>query len=164
QHAGRLDPVGLDGPRLFPVTHAEAQRALRRFLDTRLRTFGAYQDAMLAGDWAMSHALVSVALNLGLLDPLDVVRRAEGRTRDGRAPLNSVEGFIRQILGWREWIWHLYWYLGPGYLDRNALHATTPLPEWWRTLDAEKVSARCLHEALAGVRDRGYAHHIQRLM
>lgn len=157
---GRIDPVGDDGPRIFPVTHAEAQRALRRFLTTRLATFGAHEDAMLARDWAMSHALLSVPLNLGLLAPLDVVRQAERHD----APLNSVEGFIRQILGWREWIWHLYWYLGPEYLDRNALHARVEPPEWWRRLDASEVTARCLREVLDGVRDRGWAHHIQRLM
>ncbi len=159
---GRIEPVGEDGPRIFPATHIEANRALRRFLTTRLRTFGAHQDAMLSRDWAMSHALLSVPLNLGLLAPLYVVRQAEKHR--GGAPLNSVEGFIRQVLGWREWIWQLYWYLGPEYLDGNALHATAPLPTWWRELDADAVTARCLHEALAGVRDRGYAHHIQRLM
>jgi deoxyribodipyrimidine photolyase-related protein len=160
----RLDLVGSDGPRIFAVTHAEARRALERFLTARLPTFGAYQDAMLDGDWAMSHALLSVPLNLGLLDPLRVVRAAERRHRDGSAPLNSVEGFIRQILGWREWVWHLYWYFGPDYLEHNALRAETRLPAWWRRLEPERVTARCLRTALTGVRDRGYAHHIQRLM
>jgi deoxyribodipyrimidine photolyase-related protein len=119
---------------------------------------------MLACDWAMSHALLSVPLNLGLLAPLDVVREAERCHREGRAPLNSVEGFIRQILGWREWIWQLYWYLGPEYPGRNALDARTALPGWWREPDPDAVTAACLRAALAGVRDRGYAHHIQRLM
>jgi deoxyribodipyrimidine photolyase-related protein len=157
-----IGTVGDDGPRLFPVTSAEAHRALRRFLTARLPAFGAHQDAMLAGDWAMAHALISVPLNLGLLAPLHVVRQAE--RCQGEAPLNSVEGFIRQILGWREWIWHLYWHFGPGYLDHNALDATTPLPAWWRRLDTAEVTARCLRGALEGVRERGYAHHIQRLM
>ena len=161
---GRIGPVGADGPRVFAATHEEARRALRRFLTTRLATFGPHQDAMLAGDWTMSHALLSASLNLGLLDPLTMVREAEERLRRGEAPLNSVEGFVRQILGWREWIWHLYWHLGPSYLDRNALAAHTPLPGWWRRLDPAPVEARCLRVALAGVRDRGYAHHIQRLM
>jgi deoxyribodipyrimidine photolyase-related protein len=164
ERAGRIHPVGSDGPRLFPVTHAEAQRALRRFVTSRLPTFGAHEDAMLAGDWTMSHALLSAPLNLGLLAPLHVVRQAERCHRDGRAPLNSTEGFIRQILGWREWIWHLYWHMGPEYLDGNALEATTALPDWWQALDPAEVTARCLHDVLAGVRDRGYAHHIQRLM
>jgi deoxyribodipyrimidine photolyase-related protein len=161
---GRVDPVGADGPRAFAATRAEARRALRRFLDTRLVTFGPYQDAMLEADPVMSHALLSASLNLGLLDPLHVVREAERCLHDGRAPVHSVEGFIRQVLGWREWIWHLYWYLGPSYLDRNALGATTPLPRWWVELDPAAVTARCLRDTLAGVRDRGWAHHIQRLM
>lgn len=99
--AGAIHPVGVDGPRRFAVTHDEARRALRRFLDARLPTFGPQQDAMLSQDWAMSHALLSVPLNLGLLDPLGVVRQAERRWREGRAPLAGTEGFIRQVLRWR---------------------------------------------------------------
>ncbi|MDT8915162.1 cryptochrome/photolyase family protein [Amycolatopsis sp. PS_44_ISF1] len=161
---GLITTVGADGPRRFAVSRAEARRALRKFLDDRLPSFGAHQDAMLAGDWAMSHALLSVPLNLGLLHPLDVVEQAERRYREGTAPLPAVEGFIRQVLGWREWVWHLYWYLGPDYLRHNELGAHTPLPGWWRDLDPGAVGARCLRTALAGVRDRGYAHHIERLM
>jgi deoxyribodipyrimidine photolyase-related protein len=119
---------------------------------------------MLADDWAMSHALLSVPLNLGLLDPVRVVREAESRYLDGTAPLNSVEGFVRQVLGWREWVWHMYWHMGPGYLTRNALRARGAQPGWWLDLDPGQVTARCLHAALADVRDRGFAHHIQRLM
>ncbi|MET0235670.1 MAG: cryptochrome/photolyase family protein [Kibdelosporangium sp.] len=161
---GRINPAGADGPRLFAASRHEAGEALGSFLDGRLATFGMYQDAMLESDWSMSHALLSVPLNLGLLDPMLVVRAAESRYAQGLAPLNSVEGFIRQILGWREWVWHMYWHLGPGYLRRNELRAGSRLPRWWRDLDADKVTARCLSTALAGVRDRGYAHHIQRLM
>jgi deoxyribodipyrimidine photolyase-related protein len=161
---GRVHPVGVDGPRLFAAGCAEAQRALRRFLDERLATFGPHQDAILGADWAMSHALLSVPLNLGLLDPLDVVREAEARYRAGVAALASVEGFVRQVLGWREWVWQLYWYLGPDYLRRNRLQAHRKLPQWWRELDADALEAACLRTALAGVRDRGYVHHIQRLM
>ncbi|MBK1783752.1 cryptochrome/photolyase family protein [Prauserella cavernicola] len=161
---GAIRPVGVDGPRRFAVGHDEARRALRRFLDHRLPTFGPHQDAMLGGDWAMSHALLSVPLNLGLLDPLDVAREAEQCYRSGDAPLASVEGFIRQVLGWREWVWHLYWHLGPDYLRRNKLQARRTLPDWWWRLDADAIEASCLRTALAGVRDRGYAHHIERLM
>ncbi|WP_326950132.1 cryptochrome/photolyase family protein [Amycolatopsis sp. NBC_01307] len=164
ERAGTIHPVGVDGPRRFAVGHDEAQRALRRFLDHRLAAFGPHQDAMLTHDWAMAHALLSVPLNLGLLDPLDVVRQAEARWRDGTAPLEGVEGFVRQVLGWREWVWHLYWHLGPDYLRRNALQARRKLPDWWWQLDADAVEAACLRTALAGVRDRGYAHHIERLM
>ncbi|MFR9728277.1 cryptochrome/photolyase family protein [Saccharopolyspora sp. MS10] len=161
---GRARPVGADGPRIFPVTAREARSAARRFLRHRLPEFGPHQDAMLGEDWAMAHALLSVPLNLGLLDPLRLVRDAEREHRRGSAPLASTEGFVRQVLGWREYVWQLYWHLGPGYQRRNALRARTSLPRWWRELDAEGVSAECLRVALAGVRDRGWAHHIQRLM
>jgi len=156
--------VGADGPRLFAVTPAEAKRALARFIEHRLVTFGRYEDAMMGHDWAMSHSLLSVPLNLGVLHPLDAVEAAEDAYRRNNAPLAAVEGFIRQILGWREYMWHLYWHFGPGYLRNNTLGAHTPLPRWWRELDADAVTAECLRNALAGVRDRGWTHHIQRLM
>ena len=159
-----LDTVGVDGPRLFAVTPAEARRALTRFIADRLPMFGRYEDAIMGGDWAMAHSLLSVPLNLGVLHPLDAVHAAEQAYRDGAAPLAAVEGFIRQILGWREYMWHLYWHFGPDYLTNNALGAHTPLPRWWADLDADAVSAECLRQALAGVRDRGWVHHIQRLM
>ncbi|MDY6998914.1 MAG: cryptochrome/photolyase family protein [Actinomycetota bacterium] len=159
-----LDTVGVDGPRLFAVTPAEAKRALTRFVDRRLPSFGRYEDAIMTEDWAMSHSLLSVPLNLGALHPLDAVESAEIAYRDGKAPLAAVEGFIRQLLGWREYMWHLYWHFGPDYTANNALGARARLPRWWVDLDADAVTARCLHHALAGVRDRGWAHHIQRLM
>jgi deoxyribodipyrimidine photolyase-related protein len=103
-------------------------------------------------------------LNLSLLDPLDVVHAAERATREDRVSLASAEGFIRQILGWREFIWHLYWHFGADYTASNELDATEPLPDWFRHLDADAVTARCLSDALSGVRDRGWVHHIPRLM
>ena len=160
-----LDTVGIDGPRLFAVTPAEARRALKRFIEHRLPAFGRYEDAMMSQDWAMSHSLLSVPLNLGVLHPLDAVEAAQQAYRDGTAPLAAVEGFIRQILGWREYMWHLYWHFGADYTSaNNELQAHTPLPDWWKDLDADAVTARCLHAALQGVRDRGWNHHIQRLM
>jgi deoxyribodipyrimidine photolyase-related protein len=159
-----IDTVGSDGPRLFAVTPREAQEALAHFVEHRLPLFGRYEDAMLSDDWAMSHSLLSVPLNLGVLHPLDAVHAAEQAYRDGAAPLAAVEGFIRQILGWREYMWQLYWHFGPEYLDSNHLGAHTALPDWWTNLDADAVQAECLRQALAGVRDRGWAHHIQRLM
>ncbi len=159
-----LDTVGADGPRLFAVTPAEARAALDRFIADRLPLFGRYEDAVMGADWAMAHSLLSVPLNLGVLHPLDAVHAAEQAYRDGAAPLAAAEGFIRQILGWREYVWHLYWHFGPDYLDNNALDAHTPLPDWWTDLDADAVSAECLRQALAGVRDRGWTHHIPRLM
>lgn len=159
-----LPTVGVDGPRLFAVTPKEAQRALTRFIDHRLPEFGRYEDAMMSQDWAMSHSLLSVPLNLGVLHPLDAVYAAEQAYRDKRAPLAAVEGFVRQILGWREYMWHLYWHFGADYLRNNKMGAHTRLPAWWRELDADAVTAECLRHALMGVRDRGWTHHIQRLM
>lgn len=162
--AMNLGTVGADGPRLFAVTPTEAKRALTRFIDDRLPTFGRYEDAMMSQDWAMAHSLLSVPLNLGVLHPLDAVDKAERAYRDNKAPLQAVEGFIRQILGWREYMWHLYWHFGPDYRDNNELDAHAPLPQWWTDLDADAVTAQCLHHALKGVHDRGWTHHIQRLM
>jgi deoxyribodipyrimidine photolyase-related protein len=159
-----LDTVGADGPRLFAVTPAEAHRALTRFIEHRLPLFGRYEDAIMAQDWAMSHSLLSVPLNLGVLHPLEAVRAAERAYYDKTAPLSAVEGFIRQILGWREYMWHLYWHFGPTYTQNNKLAARTKLPDWWTELDADAVTAECLRHALMGVRDRGWTHHIQRLM
>ncbi|MFD6415522.1 cryptochrome/photolyase family protein [Streptomyces sp. NPDC060194] len=161
---GDVSFVGRDGPRRFPATRRQALAALRRFVEYRLTDFGPYEDAMLAADPVMSHSLLSASLNLGLLDPLECVERAEKAWRDGDAPLNSVEGFVRQIAGWREYVWHLYWHFGEDYRERNALKHTTPLPEWFLELDADAVTANCLSTVLAQVRDTGWTHHIPRLM
>ncbi len=159
-----IDTIGSDGPRLFAVTPAEARRALTRFLERRLPLFGRYEDAMMGDDWAMSHSLLSVPMNLGVLHPLDVVEAAQRAYYEDEAPLPAVEGFIRQILGWREYMWHLYWHFGPEYLRNNEMQSHTPLPDWWADLDPDEVTAECLRQALTGVRDRGWTHHIQRLM
>ncbi len=159
-----IEFVGRDGPRRFAVTHDEAQAALEHFVERRLGTFGPYEDAMLADDPWMAHSLLSVPLNLGLLDPVDVVRRAEQAYRDGTAPLSSAEGFVRQVIGWREYVWHVYWHTGEEYRSRNALEAHEAVPDWFADLDADAVGARCLSSVLADVRDEGWAHHIPRLM
>ncbi|MGH3094610.1 MAG: cryptochrome/photolyase family protein [Streptosporangiales bacterium] len=159
-----IQPAGRDARRVFPASRREARRALATFTAHRLPHFGPLEDAMLADDPAMTHSLLSAPLNLGLLSPREVIAAAESRYWNSSAPLRSVEGFIRQVLGWREYVWQLYWYVGPGYLERNALDATAPLPRWWRELDADAVEARCLRTTLTAVRDRGWVHHIQRLM
>lgn len=156
--------VGRDGPRRFPATRREALAALSRFVEHRLAGFGPHEDAVLAADPVMSHSLLSSSLNLGLLDPLECVERAEGAWRAGAAPVNSVEGFVRQIAGWREYVWQLYWYFGEDYRRRNALRHHAPLPEWFLELDAGAVTAHCLATVLAQVRDTGWTHHIPRLM
>jgi len=161
---GDVTFVGRDGPRRFAATRGEALTALEHFVTHRLSGFGPHEDAMLAGDPWMAHSLLSAPMNLGLLDPLEVVARAERSYREGAAPLASVEGFVRQVLGWRDYVWHLYWHQPPDYRRRNALQAGTPLPDWFADLDADAVQARCLSSVLAGVRDHGWVHHIPRLM
>ncbi|MFF7331250.1 cryptochrome/photolyase family protein [Streptomyces sp. NPDC008150] len=156
--------VGRDGPRRFPASRREALAALKRFVEHRLADFGPYEDAVLAGDPVMSHSLLSSSLNLGLLDPAEVVERAERAWRSGDAPVNSVEGFVRQVAGWREYVWQLYWYFGEEYRGRNALGHHAPLPDWFLELDPDAVTANCLATVLAQVRDTGWTHHIPRLM
>jgi deoxyribodipyrimidine photolyase-related protein len=156
--------VGEDHPRSFAATRSEALAALADFLDHRLAAFGPYEDAMLGGDWAMAHSLLSVPMNLGLLDPLEVVEAVVAAYRRGAVPLQSAEAMVRQVVGWREWAWQLYWALGEDYADRNALGATAPLPDWFADLDADAVGAACLRSALREVRERGWSHHIVRLM
>ncbi|KAA0023953.1 cryptochrome/photolyase family protein [Antrihabitans cavernicola] len=158
-----LDTVGADGPRRFAVTADEAAKALAHFIEHRLDTFGPYEDAVLADDWTMAHSLLSVPLNLGVLHPLDVVYAAEQAHRDG-ASLAAVEGFIRQVIGWREYVWHLYWHLGPDYRDNNQLDAHTTLPDWFTDLDSDHVDAACLSQTLRDLHEHGWVHHIPRLM
>nr|WP_296776123.1 cryptochrome/photolyase family protein [Rhodococcus sp. (in: high G+C Gram-positive bacteria)] len=160
----KLDTVGEDGPRLFAVTPDEARHAVDHFVSYRLQDFGKYEDAVMTEDWTMAHSLLSVPLNLGLLQPLDVVTAAEDAWRSGDASLGSVEGFVRQILGWREYVWHLYWHFGPEYLDNNKLEAHEPLPTWLTDLDGDAPIAKCLSDTVNGIRDRGWVHHIPRLM
>ena len=156
--------IGRDGPRTFPATRAEALERLRHFVGHRLPAFGPHEDAMLAGDPFLAHSRLSAAFNLGLLDPMEAIEQAEAAYRDGRAGLASVEGFVRQLIGWRDFVWHVYWYFEPDYRGANELQATEPLPRWFAELDADAVEARCLSDVLAGVRDRGWVHHIPRLM
>lgn len=156
--------VGRDGPRRFPATTKEATARLRHFLRHRLAQFGPYEDAMLAGDPWLAHSLLSSSFNLGLLDPMEAVRGAEQAYRRDGAPLASVEGFVRQLIGWRDFVWNLYWYFGPGYQASNELTARRSVPDWFRDLDADAVQAHCLSDVLADLRDHGWVHHIPRLM
>lgn len=157
--------LGRDGPRRFAATRAEALAALDDFVATRLSDFGPFEDAMMLGDDTMAHSRLSVPLNLGLLHPLEVVDRVVAEHAAGRAPLNSVEGIVRQLIGWRDWVWHLYWHLGPDYTRRsNALDANQPLPDHWWALDGSATDARCLSHTLDSVGSAGWAHHIPRLM
>ena len=145
----------------WPVTPAQAESALDDFITNRLPWFGAYQDAIWEGEPWLYHSRLSAALNMKLISPLMVCRKAEEAWRSGLAPLASVEGFIRQILGWREFVRGVYWLHMPGYLDRNALNARQPLPSFYWTGQTDMA---CLRDAITQTLKFGYAHHIQRLM
>jgi deoxyribodipyrimidine photolyase-related protein len=154
-HFGGLEEFG------WPVTRADALRALDDFVSNGLPDFGDYQDAMKAGAPFLYHSLLSPALNLGLLSPREVCRAAETAWRSGAAPLNAVEAFVRQILGWREYVRGVYWTLMPDYADRNALQAARKLPSFYWTGDTDM---HCLREAIDATARYAYSHHIQRLM
>ena len=143
------------------VTAESAEQQLSWFIEHCLADFGTYQDALAEESPWMFHGLVSVYLNTGLLDPLAVCRRVEQAWREEQVPLAAAEGFIRQILGWREYVRGMYWHHMPGYAELNALDAQRPLPEWFWTGDTDM---RCMHRALEQSLTLGYGHHIQRLM
>ncbi|MBA4263735.1 MAG: cryptochrome/photolyase family protein [Comamonadaceae bacterium] len=154
-HPGRLDTFG------WPVTRTQALQALQSFIEQRLPLFGRYEDAMWSGEAWLYHSHLSSTLNLKLLNPREVVAAAEVAYHRGHAPLAAVEGFIRQILGWREYVRGIYWAQMPGYLARNALNAQQELPAWYWTGDTDMA---CLKDAITQTLEHGYAHHIQRLM
>ncbi|TCO73901.1 deoxyribodipyrimidine photolyase-related protein [Rhodovulum euryhalinum] len=155
------DNFGRLRPFWFATDTGQAEAALDHFMRHHLPCFGDTQDAMLAGDRFLHHALISPYLNVGLLDPLDVCRRAEAEYLAGRAPINAVEGFIRQILGWREFVRGIYFREGPGYPGRNALGHRRSLPAFYW---GAGTRMNCLAQVVAQTRDEAYAHHIQRLM
>ena len=154
-HPGSLDRFA------WPVTRADALAALDAFIGQRLPLFGDHQDAMWTGQPWLYHAHLSAAMNVKLLDPREVVAAAERAWRAGQVPLAAAEGFIRQVLGWREYVRGIYWRTMPGYLDLNALDARQPLPAFYWTGDTPMA---CLRESIGQTLELGYAHHIQRLM
>lgn len=152
---GRTDKFG------FAVIRTDALKQQAHFLEHALPQFGDYQDAMLTGEPFLWHSILSPYINSGLLDPLALCREVEGRYRDGRVPLNAAEGFIRQIIGWREFVRGIYWRTGPDYVDRNALEATRDLSSFYWSGDTDM---HCLSQAVGQTLEYAYAHHIQRLM
>jgi deoxyribodipyrimidine photolyase-related protein len=154
-HFGDLEPFR------FAVTRSDAEAAFGAFVETALPRFGDYQDAMLAGEPFLYHAVIAPYLNCGLLDPLVVCRQVEIEWRAGRVPLNAAEGFIRQIIGWREYVRGIYWLKMPGYERSNFLGHTRPLPGFYWTGETEMA---CVRAAVTQTREQAYAHHIQRLM
>jgi deoxyribodipyrimidine photolyase-related protein len=152
---GRMDTFG------WGVTRDEAKRALDDFIDNRLASFGDHQDAMWTGEPWLHHAQLSPYVNLHLLAPMELVGPAIEKFEAGEAPLNAVEGFVRQVIGWREFIRGVYWAEGPEYNERNALDHHGALPDFYWTGETDM---RCMQESIGQVLDHGYGHHIQRLM
>ncbi len=145
----------------WPVTEADAEAALDDFIEHRLASFGPFQDAMWSGEPWLYHSRISAALNLKLINPRAAIDAAAQAWHQSQAPLASVEGFIRQIAGWREYVRGLCWLGMPEYLERNALGAQAPLPRFYWT---GETHYRCLREVIGQTLRYGYAHHIQRLM
>ncbi len=154
-HPGRTSGFSL------AVSRSDAQRAWADFVEHRLPRFGDFEDAMLTNEPVMNHSSVSMLLNVGLLEPLRLVRDVEAAYRASRVPLNSAEGFIRQIIGWREYVYGIYCTYMPEYRLRNARNSKLELPAWFWT---GKTQMNCLAQCITGVMDRAYSHHIQRLM
>jgi deoxyribodipyrimidine photolyase-related protein len=144
----------------LPVTRAQALAALDEFVTRRLAAFGPFEDAMLAGETYLYHSRLSAAMNVGLLHPREVVDAAV--LRAGAVPLASLEGFVRQVIGWREYVNGIYWLRMPGYRDVNYFGFDRPLPQFF--WEPERTEMACVRDSVRMVRDTAYAHHIHRLM
>lgn len=154
-HPGNLDHFDL------PVTREDARIWLHEFVEQRLSDFGSYQDAMWSGEAFLFHSRLSCLLNVKLLSPRECIEKVETAFESGAAPINSVEGFVRQVLGWREFTRGIYWLHMPGYLDLNFFQADADLPSFFWDGRTEMA---CVRDAMRSVLNHGYAHHIQRLM
>lgn len=160
-HRRFADNFGSLEPFHYAVTRQQALMELDHFIQKLLPHFGDYQDCMVRGEPYLYHSLISSYLNAGLLLPLEICRRAEAAYHAGTAPINAVEGFIRQILGWREYVRGIYWLKMPEYGEMNYFNAQEPLPDFYWTA---KTNMACVKEAVCHTRDHAYSHHIQRLM
>ena len=154
-HFGDLEPF------YFAVTRADALKVLNQFIEQRLSHFGDYQDAMLQDEPWMYHSHISFYLNCGLLLPLECVQAAERAYHEKKAPLNAVEGFIRQIIGWREYVRGIYWLKMPDYVEANFFKTKRSLPDFYWTASTRM---NCLRQCILETKKNAYAHHIQRLM
>ena len=148
-------------PFWFGVTAKHAKAAFAKFVKNALPLFGDFQDAMLTDQRFLHHSITAQYLNLGLLDPLEICRHVETAYHQGHVPLNAAEGFIRQVIGWREYVRGIYWLHMPDYVESNYLDAQQPLPDFYWTGDTDMA---CLRAAITQTKEDAYAHHIQRLM
>jgi deoxyribodipyrimidine photolyase-related protein len=153
---------GADPDGTWPVTRNQALIRLSEFVDHGLALFGPHEDAMLVAEWKLAHSVLASSMNIGLLRPAEIVEAAESAYRRGAASLNSAEGFIRQVMGWREYVWGVYWLWMPDYRASNALGANRPVPpSFTGRADTEMA---CVAGVIRHVHEHGYAHHIERLM
>ncbi|APG63162.1 cryptochrome/photolyase family protein [Sphingorhabdus lutea] len=148
-------------PFTFAVTRDDARRAFDHFVQNALPNFGDYQDAMLEGEPFLYHSVIAQYLNCGLLDPLEICRKVEAAYHAGTVPINAAEGYIRQIIGWREYIRAIYWFKMPQYENENFFNHHRPLPNFYWTGETDMS---CVKDAIAQTKRHAYAHHIQRLM
>jgi deoxyribodipyrimidine photolyase-related protein len=158
-------PAGLVGEEpsgLWATSRRSALARLRRFVKEELPRFGPHEDAMTRRSWHLAHSLLSPYLNLGLLRPGEVCDAVQAAYDEGRVPIASAEGFVRQVIGWREYVWGVYWLWMPEYREQNALGAKRGLPPAFQ--DSSRTRMRCVAETVRGIEEHGYAHHIQRLM
>ncbi len=153
---------GAEPDGVWPITRAQALTRLNEFIEHGLAPFGPHEDAMMSNEWKLAHSVLASSMNLGLLHPSEIVEAAEVAFRNGDAPINSVEGFIRQIIGWREYVWGLYWLWMPDYRDANALEANRAIPPAFTEPGASQMA--CVASVIGHVDAHGYAHHIERLM
>ncbi len=146
----------------WPTSRERALARLDHFVERLLPQFGPHEDAMLTSSWHLAHSLLSPALNLGMVHPREVCDRVEAAYREGQVPIASAEGFLRQVIGWREYVWGLYWWWGPSYRHENSLEAREPLPPVFT--GASPTRMRCVATTMDDLHQRGWVHHIQRLM
>jgi deoxyribodipyrimidine photolyase-related protein len=146
---------------LWATTRAGALARLQQFVDEVLPLFGPHEDAVLSSEWKLAHSALSPYLNIGLLHPSEVVDAAHSAFNEGRVPIASAEGFIRQVIGWREYVWGLYWLWMPEYRELNALDAQSPLPA---SFTGGETQMACVSHTVQGIDDRAWVHHIERLM
>ena len=156
------DCWGAEPDGTWATTRRAALARLRHFVDEVLPMFGPHEDAMVERSWHLAHSVLSPYLNLGLLLPGEVCDAVQDAYDEGRVPIASAEGFIRQVIGWREYVWGVYWLWMPDYRDRNALGADRPVPPVFRGVATTDMN--CVRNCMSTLHDHAYTHHIQRLM